>query len=177
MAKKIIIIIVIVLVVIFVPMFWAARATGFNVQALLSKMPVTSLFIEAPTEETPLRVPVSPLEIENKELQGKIVEQQEQLSAFEIENNLLKAENEKIQKELSDLAADLKEEADVKVNMEYTAELYRDMKPDAIVRIMDNMDDEKVLLILTELDTSQSSKILAQMDPQRAALLTKLLIE
>ncbi|MFY9174739.1 MAG: hypothetical protein WAO24_05265 [Peptococcia bacterium] len=177
MAKRIILIIVIVLVVIMVPLFWAARTTGFNVQALLSKLPITSMFIEAPPEAEPVIVPISPLETENKELQGQIRELQEQIGALENENNQLKSENEEIKREITDLRAEILTAANLKANAQYTTELYKDMKPADIVKILDNMDDEKALLILTELEPNQASKILALMDPQRAALLTKLLLE
>ena len=85
-------------------------------------------------------------------------------------------ENAQSQQELIALREYKSQRENLIINTKQLASYYREMKPEAVVNIMNNMDDNTVLLILPLLETDQSGKILALMDPQRAALLTQILL-
>lgn len=176
MAKKIIIITLILLIAIFVPILWAANSAGFNMNALLSKMPVTKMFIKAPAQGEVNIIPVSPVEKENQELRSKITELEGKMTALEGEKTKIMAENALSQQELATLRAYKAQRENLIVNSKQLASYYREMKPEAVVNILNNVDDNTVLLILPLLDKEQSGKILGLMDPQRAALLTQILL-
>lgn len=176
MAKKIIIITLILLIAIFVPIFWAANSTGFNINAWLSKMPVTKMFIKAPVMSEVNVIPVSPIEKENQELRSKITELENKVSSLEGEKTKIMSENAQSQQELIALREYKSQRENLIINTKQLASYYREMKPQAVVNIMNNMDDNTVLLILPLLETDQSGDILALMDPRRAALLTQILL-
>jgi len=176
MARKIIIIALIVLVASFVPFLWDVNSGGFKITAVLSKMPVTKMFIKPPVTDTGQVLPVSPVEKENQELRSKITELEGKISSLEAEKTKIMQDNALSQQELASLRAYKAERENLVVNSKQLASYYKEMKPEAVVKIMNNLDDNTVLLILPLLDKEQSGKILGLMDPQRAALLTQILL-
>lgn len=110
---------------------------------------------------------------ENKSLQRKVkflTQEKETLAKakdqLEIEYQDLLSQNEK-----ANPGATNKDSAET--NYDKLAQYYAQMKPDAAVKIMDNLDDPTVIGILNKLDDEQVSKILSKMDPKRAASLVK----
>jgi len=176
MIKRVVIITLILLVAILVPIFWAASSAGFNVTAVLSRMPVTKMFFAPPAEEPPDIIPISPLEKENQELRSTIAQLEGKIAALEGEKTKIMQEQAELQQELADLRAYKSQREDLIINSRQLASFYKEMKPEAVARIMENMDDNTVLLVLPLLDKEQSGKILSLLDPQRAALLTQILL-
>lgn len=68
----------------------------------------------------------------------------------------------------------LKQKEDAK-RISKLSRLYGGMKPEEAVPILNQLDDTTVLGILGKMEEEQVSKILAQMDPQRAARLTNIM--
>lgn len=176
MAKKIIIITLIILIAVFVPVFWAAKAAGFNISAFLSQMPVTRMFFKPPPQEEEPIIPVSPLEKENQELRSKVTELERKIADLEGEKTRILQEFAQYQQELVSLREYKEKSENFIVNTQQLASYYKEMKPEALAEIMDNMDDYSVLLILPLLDKEQSGKILDLMDPRRAAMLSQTLL-
>lgn len=154
----------------------------FKVQKLLTKIPggtkLTGLVNKEPaapkTGKTP--DPDSRLQEENRQLKAQIANLQKQLAA-------LKSEKESMVRKQSELEQKLLSQADTggkaagqndtgpESSFKQLAKYYAEMKPKQAVAIMDKLDDETVIGILINLENDQTAKILATMDPKRAARL------
>jgi flagellar motility protein MotE (MotC chaperone) len=51
------------------------------------------------------------------------------------------------------------------------------MKPEEAVAILNNLDNPTIITVLQKMDEGQAAKILALMNPQRAAVLSKTLLQ
>ena len=118
----------------------------------------------------------SPLETENEQLRAEKKELTYQLTILEQEKTKLLEQITELQTELTEIKGQIAKQETKLINTEDLAAYYQEMKPDAVVRIMDNLDDEMVVTILALLDKKQTAKIIALMDPYRAALITQLLL-
>ncbi|MDR1204638.1 MAG: hypothetical protein LBL26_04035 [Peptococcaceae bacterium] len=145
----------------------------------------SDVFTEAEPTPTPAPTPeptptVNPLEEVNRELERKIAElEQEKLdqaAAYEQEKTETMRENTELRArvlELENYRASTEAQAESDT---YMAGILQGMKPDAIVQMMDNMDDSGVVQILGLLTDSQVGKVLALLDPERAAVITRMLM-
>ncbi len=173
--------IILCLIAVLIGGIWAAHIAGFiDVKAVAAKVPLVQKLVanedQGEGEETPETVPVSPIEEENKKLRAELKEIQEKLVVLENEKTQSLQQISEMQKELMELRA-YKEEAEAaKLSAEELAKYYKEMKPDAIVEIMNNLDDDTVMKILPLLEKEQTGRILSGMDSQRAALITQLLL-
>lgn len=116
----------------------------------------------------------SKLQEENRQLKAQVAGLQKQLAALKSEKEaMVQKQLELEQKLLSQ--ADTKDKAAAQSSTESSfkqlARYYAEMKPKEAVAIMDKLDDETVIGILINLENDQTAKILATMDPKRAARL------
>lgn len=158
---------------------WAASTVGLiDFRDLIAKLPYASKIIKegAPDEKSPQPVIVSPIEKENKELRAKIRELETQTAGFEGEKTKLLQQVETMQKELISLRKYKTENENRALNAVQLAAYYQEMKAEAVVKVMNNLDDYTVIMILPLLEKDHTAKILSLMEPQRAALLTQLLL-
>jgi len=155
---------------------WGSHAAGLiNLTPVLSDLPVIgNYFIDEVQIDTNS---ISPLEIENKKLKERISKLGNELTNSQANETNYKEEINKLQNELSSLEAQIKMLQDQEKNALKLAEYYGQMKPKEVVPIFDNLDDDTVLSILTKMESSQTAKILAELEPLRAAKLTKVLTD
>ncbi|NLC08044.1 MAG: hypothetical protein GX755_08805 [Syntrophomonadaceae bacterium] len=128
-------------------------------------------------DSTPVVSGVSLMEKENLELKRKIQEQEDLLQGIIGEKQALEQNKLALEQKIQDLekkVALLSSEQSAEKNVDYQqlADYYAEMKPAAVVAIMDNLDDETVLGILKEMEFDQVAKILTAMQPERAARLS-----
>mgnify|MGYP000900378659 CR=1 FL=1 len=154
----------------------AAHQTDFiDLSPAFAKIPFLEGLVKKPVE-TSEELLNSPIEEENKKLREEKNEIASKITVLEEEKTKLMEQVTELQTEITTLKADKGTQETVALNTQELANYYREMKPEAVVKIMDNLDDETILMILPLLDKKQSSKIIALMDPQRAALITQLLL-
>jgi flagellar motility protein MotE (MotC chaperone) len=172
----------------------AAHFLGLvNVAPLVADVPYVNQWIRDPyggdvfTEEAPTPTPTpepsptaNPLEEQNRELERKIAELEQdkldQAAAYEQEKTEALRENTELRArvlELENYRAGAEAQAASDASM---AGILQGMKPDAIVQIMDNWDDSTVVGALALLSDTQVGKVLALMDPERAAVITRMLM-
>lgn len=179
--------IVLCLIVIVVGSLWGAHLTGIiDVKTYLAQVPyVNKIFLEEDKAANVINIPIiSPVEKENQQLQKEKQDLQEHIK--ELENSIVALESEKTslmeqiesqQLTIGDLEDyKLKKEQET-VNLKELSLYYRDMKPDAIVNVLKNLDDDTVVKLLPLLEQDQVSKILALMQPERAALITQMILQ
>ncbi len=156
---------------------WAANTVGLlDVKSIAAKTPFLGKYIHTEEQEG-IDIPVlSPIERENLELREAIKGFEEKIGFLESDTAEILQENEKLQEELEELKKYKEEKEKAILNAEELSLYYREMKPEEVVKIMDNLDNETILLILTKLERNQAGEIMAQMEPQRAALITQLLL-
>lgn len=178
--KKLTILILIAIVIVFGAGVFAACQTGYlKLDPLFAQIPgLGSLVAEnqeaLKQQENSL---VSPIEKENKKLRKENKDLEYKLTTLEGEKTKLLEQVTELQTELTKLRADITEQKTAVLNAEELAAYYQEMKPEAVVKIMDNLDDEVLLTILPLLEKKQTAKIIALMDPQRAAIITQLLLD
>lgn len=167
--------IILCLLVVFFSGLWAANTVGIiDLKAALSKTP----FVAANEANIEGQLPEeSVIEKENRELKEKIKELENNAMVSEGEKAKLLKDLEEVQTELAELRSYKLNKESATISAQQLAAYYKEMKPDAVVKIMDNLDDATVLTVLPLLDNEQTGKILSLMEPQRAALLTKILLE
>lgn len=174
--------ILICLVVVLVAGLFAADKMGAldiknTLKGALGNVPVISEKLNIETNDNNMNIPqVSPLEKENETLQLKIKDLENKLLSIEKEKTASILQVETMQQELLDLRNYKQVNEKRLIEAQEIAAYYKEMKPDAVVRVMDKLDDETVLLILPLLDDEQVAKILSMMDAQRAALITQMLL-
>ncbi|MDT3699246.1 MAG: hypothetical protein RO469_07435 [Thermincola sp.] len=117
------------------------------------------------SENRKLQKELDSLRTETGELQKKLeIANQEKTSLNEAKNT--------IQKNLDALQLEIKTLKTPKVNYDSLGNYYGEMKPDAAVKIMEELSDDVVIGILEKLENDQVAKILSAMEPGRAAKLT-----
>lgn len=169
--------IILCLIAVLIGGVWAAHTAGLiNVKAAVSKVPFAQKLLGDKGEEKTEGIPVSPIEEENNKLRAEIKKTQEKLVALENDKTQSLQQISEMQKELTGLRAYKDETEAAKLSADELAKYYKEMKPDAIVQIMNNLDDDTVMKILPLLEKEQTGRILAGMDSQRAALITQLLL-
>lgn len=174
MTKRILLIFIILLIIALIG---AAIASGISLQAVLSRVPGAEKFIKTTAPVTSqIPVVVSPVEEENQKLKNMIKELESRITSLESEKTGLMEQSTLNQQELIELRAYKNEREKIIVNSKQLASYYQEMKPEAVAKIMNNLDDDTVLLILPLLEKEQTAKILSLLDPQRAALITRILL-
>ena len=169
MNKTIVFVLFLILIVLGAGIF-AAQQTGYlNVNNTLAPI--------AGAETLDSVDLVSPIETENNNLRKEKKDLEYQLNVLQGEKTRLLEQVTNLQTELTKLRADFLEQEIIALNVEELATYYQEMKPEAAVKIMDNLDDETIMLILPLLEKKQTAKIIALMDPLRAALITQLLLD
>lgn len=118
----------------------------------------------------------SPLEEENKALLLKIKDIESKVLALEKEKTASILQVEAMQQELLDLQNYKQANEKRLIEAQELAGYYRQMKPDAAVKVMEKLDDDTVILILSFFEDEQAAKILSLLNPQRAALITQMLL-
>ncbi len=146
-----------------------------NISKIIREIPVVGKMLPAP-KEGPSKKPKNPLEDENKKLSSEIerlkinagglekrleVIQKEKQSLVDLKNNL--------QATLNSLQTWKDQHEGAKLSYEKLAKYYAEMKPEAAVKIMNNLSDEVIIGILQNLNDEQVAKILSAMDPNKAA--------
>ncbi|MDD2212090.1 MAG: hypothetical protein PHC81_01630 [Clostridia bacterium] len=178
--KKLTILILIAIVIVCGVGAFAAHQTGYlNLNPILAQIPGMGDFVvEYPeTLKEQGNLLVSPIETENKTLRKEKRDLEHKLTLLEGEKTKLLEQVTELQTELTKLKVDITKQETAVLQVEELAAYYQEMKPDAVVKIMDNLDDELILTILPLLEKKQTGKILALMDPQRAAIITQLLLD
>lgn len=169
--KKTIFMVFILIILMLGAGIFAAEQTGFlNLQAVWAQISGHPL----ENDET---IITSPIERENMKLKEEKKDLTYNISVLEREKTELWEQVTELQEQLTSLQALLTEQEATVLNAAELAACYQEMKPDAVVKIMDNLADEVVLTILPLLDKKQNAKIIALMDPLRAALITQLLLD
>jgi flagellar motility protein MotE (MotC chaperone) len=178
--KKIMMILIIFLFIILGAGLFAAHQTGFiNLNPLLTQIPgMESFVVEKPesTDESG-KILISPIEKENEKLRKEKKDLEFKITTLEGEKTKLLEQVTELQTELTQLKIEIKKQKTAVLNAEELAAYYQEMKPGAVVRIMDNLDDEVVVTILPLLENKQTAEIIALMDPLRAATITQLLLD
>lgn len=171
-----------------------------NLGAGLAKIPVVGKLVyqsayhssgESNTVKKPLGIEQTPAEKENEKLkkENEDLKKGNKNFASEIEqakrdNGTLAKQIEVLKKEKQNLVTErdnlntmllsLQESGTGQTQeMSYKklAKIYAEMKPQAAVKIMENLSDEVVIGILLHLEDDQVAKILSAMTPQKAAIL------
>jgi len=178
--KKIIVVLIVFLFIILGAGFFAAHQTGFiNLNPILAYIPgMESFIIENPENNKESgKTLVSPIEKENEELRKGKKDLEFKITTLEEEKTKLLEQVTEMQTELTQLKIEIKQQKTAVLNAEQLATYYQEMKPEAVVRIMDNLDDEIIVTILPILEAKQTAEIIALMDPLRAATITQLLLD
>ncbi|MGI6144356.1 MAG: hypothetical protein GX092_07780 [Clostridia bacterium] len=178
--KKTMMIFIIVLFIIFSAGLFAAHQTGFiNLNPLFAQIPgMDSFVVEKPENINESgKILISPIEKENEELRKEKRDLEFKITTLEGEKTKLLEQLTELQTELTQLKIELKQQKKAVLNAEELAAYYQEMKPAAVVKIMDNLDDEVVVTILPLLEDKQTAEIIALMDPLRAATITQLLLD
>ena len=167
----------------------AAHFIGLiNIAPMVANVPYVNQIITDPTGSamestatpTPSPPPVNPLEIENRELRAKILELEKDLmdrtTYYEREKTETLRENTDLKAKVQELESYRSKTELQLASTNQIAEYLQGMKPDAIVKMMDNLDDNTVVQIFSMLTDSTVSKVLALMDPERAAVIARMLM-
>lgn len=175
MTKKIIIASLLLIILIIAGIFAAAAAGMIDIKTMAGNIPVLNKMIDIPAAETEI-IPVSPIEEENQRLKALTAELEKRITELEDEKTRALEQVSHSQQELTELRAYKIEKENIVVNAGEIASYYKEMKPEAVVKIMNTLDDYSVITILPLLEKGQSGKILALMEPQRVALLTQMMM-
>ncbi|MCR4440973.1 MAG: hypothetical protein QHH10_01835 [Peptococcaceae bacterium] len=170
--------IILCLVASFLGGLWAASAMGIiDLTGMLGQLPVVGGYFVKPEQAQPKVPAVSPIEEENIQLRVAKVELEKKILDLEKEKATLLSQVEEIQQELAALREYKEQKERARLKAEEMAMYYKEMKPEAAVKVMNNLDDSTVVAILPLLEKEQAAKILSLMEPQRAAFITQLLLE
>lgn len=131
-------------------------------------------------EKSPLEEEIDKLKKENQTLQNQINtlqkdtgELQKKLEIANQEKKIITDTKNALQATFDNLQSQIKEQQKTPtINYDSLGNYYGEMKPDAAVKIMDNLTDDVVIGILRKLENDQVAKILSAMDSDRAAKLT-----
>ncbi|PKM89918.1 MAG: hypothetical protein CVU87_03800 [Firmicutes bacterium HGW-Firmicutes-12] len=183
-SNYVILLIIICLFVVLAAGLFAADKIGIidfssQLASTFSGVPVIGDFFKSEKDEDEEKTNIpeaSPLEEENQILRLQITDLDNKLEALEKEKEKLLQLTDEMQQELTELCDDKERNEKQLVDAQQMAAYYREMKPDALIKVMDNLDDDTIMLILPLLDSEQVAKILSLMEPQRAALLTQMLL-
>lgn len=167
----VVLIVLLLLAIIFAGWFLITRAKSLPFSSAAAKIPVIgALFAKGSSEEQSL------------------------LEQLKNEKSLLDAEWQKINKQASEISQKQKElekkelelnEREMKINQEKAkieetleniknvAQYYELMAPNKAAAIMETLEDEVVIRIFKNMKKEAVSEILANMDPKRAAAITK----
>ncbi|MBZ4653167.1 MAG: MgtE intracellular region [Peptococcaceae bacterium] len=168
--------IILCLIAIVLGGLWAADKAGLiDLRIALQKIPVLSKYAKEPAPVPKIPV-ISPIEQENQKLRSDLKDFETKLTAFENEKTKLLEQIYQLQQELTELRAYKEKNENKAIHAKQLALYYSEMKPEAIVKVMENLDDDTVITILPLLNKEQTGKILALMEPQRAARITQLLL-
>jgi flagellar protein FlbB len=175
MAGKILTIGLLIIALLVAAVFAANAAGVIDLRSTAAEIPVLNSLIgtTAGNEE---EIPVSPIEEENKRLLKQIAELEKKITELEGEKTKALEQVALSQQELTELRAYKTEKENIVISATEIAAYYKEMKPEAVVKIMNTLDDDTVITILPLLEKDQSGDILALMDPQRAALITQMLM-
>jgi flagellar motility protein MotE (MotC chaperone) len=118
----------------------------------------------------------SKLQLENQQLKAQIKDYQKQLETLKVENKAHLQRQQELEQKILNQAETVAKEGDQATTGPETAfkqlaKYYAEMKPKEAVAIMDMLDDDTVIGILINLESDQTAKILATMEPKRAARL------
>jgi len=162
----------------------------FNIYKTAQQVPVVGKLLPPRAKDNfgkpvvqnkPLEDEINRLKSENKELQNQITslktgtgELQKKLEIANQEKMSLTDAKNTLQKSLDALQLQIKTETEQTSNINYDSlgDYYGEMKPDAAVKIMENLPDDVVIGIIRKLESDQVAKILSVMDASRAARLT-----
>jgi len=157
--------------------FWAASAIGIiDINSLLGQLPVVGAHFSPPGQGQPKIPAVSPIEEENIKLRAAKADLEKRLADLEKEKAELLSQIEETRQVAAELLAYKEQKEKARLKVEEMALYYKEMKPEAAVKVMNNLDDETVAAILPLLEKEQAAKIMSLMDPQRAAYITQLLL-
>jgi flagellar motility protein MotE (MotC chaperone) len=174
---------------------WAAHFIGLvNLAPFVAGIPYVNQVVKDPygsametvkekeEEEPPTTSPpmMNPLEVENRELRAKLLEMEQDMMAqavlYERQKTETLQENTDLKAKVQELEVYRSQTESQSTEVSKTAEYLQGMKPDAIVKVMDNLDDDTVIQIFELLPEATVSKVLALMDPERAAVITRMLL-
>jgi len=166
-----------VFVVLLACVFAAETAGLIDFNETAAKIPVVKTLLKPTSEENGANLPaVSVIETENESLRAEKKQLEEKISNYDIEKNAMQEEISTLKLEIAALTADKEAREREAIQIEQMALYYKEMKAEAVVKIMDNLDDDTVVNILPLLEKSHAAKILSLMEPHRAALLTRILL-
>ena len=170
--------IILCLVAMVIGGLWAAdRAGMIDLNIALQKLPVLNKnkYVKepAPASKSPV---ISPIELENQKLRNDLKNMEAKFAAFENEKTKLLEQIYQLQQELTELRAYKEKNENKAIQAKELAYYYKEMKPEAVLKVMENLDDDTVITILPLLNKEQAGKILGLMEPQRAARITQLLL-
>jgi len=160
------------LLVVLIAGLFAAQTTGvIDIKEMAGQMPVLKTLFKAYEPEKTSIPAVSVIESENEKLRAEKNLLVEKIANLESERQI-----DETKLDLDILTEYKNEKESAAVQAAQLAVYYREMKAEAVVKVMNNLDDDTVVLILPLLENQQVAKILALMEPHRAALITQLLL-
>ena len=168
--------IILCLVAMVIGGLWAADQAGMiELNLAFQKLPVLNKYVKepAPVSSSPV---ISPIELENQKLRNDLKDLEAKFAAFENEKTRLLEQIYQLQQELTELRAYKERNENKAIQAKELALYYNEMKPEAVLKVMENLDDDTVITILPLLNKEQTGKILGLMEPQRAARITQLLL-
>lgn len=149
---------------------WGVHASGLiNLNTVLQDLPfVGKNFVEDEFVEI-----ITPLEKENEALQGEINKLQQEISNLKKEKKELEAKALALEKQAQGLDKKVNSLQKEEKEVFKLADYYNAMKAKEIVPIFEGLEDDLVLKILLQLEDKKVGQILAEMDPMRAAIITR----
>lgn len=151
---------------------------GFlDLKPLVSKVPyidkIPYLAKALPSKAATQKPEANILELENKHLKNQVKSLEREVKLLTQEKEALAQAKDLLETEFQEIKSTQVEDGNKKINYEQQAQYYGQMKADAAVKIMDNLEDELVIGVFLKMENEQVSKILSKMDPKRAANLVK----
>ena len=172
------------LVAVSVLIILMAIAVGLDILGLvkwldrLSNVPVIGHLVATPVEdgeEEPEEL--SPLLIENEELRKEISKLQRDLTKEVGENNSLQQEIIQLQEVVAELTAFKQAQEARQHSVTDLAKLYSEMKPKVAAEIFEKLEDDLVIEILQNIPREQATRIISQMKTETASRLTAKMVD
>jgi len=184
--KKAIKLIAIVLIIFFgmaAGYLGMSKIRGQKVPAFVSDIPVAGTFLGNPepkAELTPLQKDNQAMkeQLTNKDLQLKTY--QDRVKALELAQKALQQENDRLKKQATNNQSQ-QQAGQMGIDDQYKdlAKYFTPMKAKDAAKIMEQkqMDDDTIIGVLQYMEKDAAAKILALLDPSRAASITKKMLQ
>lgn len=156
----------------------AAQVTGvIDLNLYLRQAPVVGRMIpqggpaKQGFQQTLEEQQIAKLKAEKTELDAKLAEVQAKVAALPPQEEVWKKQKAELEKQIAGLKEQIKKLDQAKVDHQKMVERLSVMKPVNAAKILENLPDDMVNMLLAEMDIDTSAKIMAVFDPVRAARL------